>query len=86
MTASLLINTLAHEWAREWGANETQANAAANVVQSAWQNDSRRACGGLWPFRGRALLRTLRMYGDATHNVKLATLGTHRVFVSASST
>jgi hypothetical protein len=44
---ALLINTLAHEWAHQWGADEDQADAAGNAVQQAWQNDHGAACGGL---------------------------------------
>jgi hypothetical protein len=46
-TTALLFNTLAHEWAHQWGANEAQATTAGNAVQQAWQNDKGAKCGGL---------------------------------------
>lgn len=44
-----LINTIAHEWAHQWGTVYTEAQAAAigNNVEAAWLADAGRLCGGL---------------------------------------
>jgi hypothetical protein len=45
-----LINTIAHEWAHQWGPlvySEAQAAAVGDNVEAAWLADAGRLCGGL---------------------------------------
>ena len=45
-----LIDTIAHEWAHQWGPlvyTEAQAAAIGNNVKAAWQADAGSLCGGL---------------------------------------
>jgi hypothetical protein len=42
-----LINTLAHEWAHQWGADEPSAQNVGNWTEAAWRADNGRQCGGL---------------------------------------
>jgi len=42
-----LIDTLAHEWAHQWGADEAHAQATGDAVRDAYLADKGKKCGGL---------------------------------------
>lgn len=42
-----LINTIAHEWAHQWGANEADATSVGNAAELAYVKDNGDECGGI---------------------------------------
>lgn len=42
-----LVNTIAHEWAHQYGSEEVEAEAVGNATEAAYKADNGAQCGGL---------------------------------------